>query len=322
MSVVQYTLNDYNELFISSGTTTQYILNKHTLEIIDKLNESLGITNTKPSSISNAGSTFSSKKQKYGNHHHNHHHVSRCDTDSWHMPQNEFKATVLDKKEGTTFGDIKAFLNKMSAKTYTMNRDAILAIIQSNSDSEHALYSIANYIFEIASTNKFYSEMYATLYAELIQEYGVFKDILLKYIDTYSETFQTIKYVDQSKNYDEFCLYNKKNDMRKATTLFIVNLTIKGVLSKETLIELFDKIMKLVLDVVEKEGVVNEVDEMTENIALIVVGNVGAKHIFADTPQMDLIKMVAGWKSKDKKSLSSRAVFKFMDMLAAMTLKK
>jgi retron-type reverse transcriptase len=48
------------------------------------------------------------------------------------------------------------------------------------------LEKIANAIFDIASTNKFYSEMYAKLYKELIQLYPVFQKVMDIFLQKYS----------------------------------------------------------------------------------------------------------------------------------------
>jgi hypothetical protein len=123
---------------------------------------------------------------------------------------------------------------------------------------------------------------------------------------------KNIQYVDPNKNYDLFCEYNKKNDMRKATTMFIINLIKNKTLSSDILFGIFDEIILFFNSIVEEEGHINEVEEITENIALIV-GNFGS--LLKGTEQMKKIEEISTWKSKDKLSLSSRAVFKFMDMM-------
>lgn len=323
VSVVYYSLNDYNEIILSN--VEKYTLDPSVLELLDTLNSHLGNdpstvtmgkSNTHSSHFhgSSSSSNYVVKKQhRFGGNHHSSGR-NKCDTEtSWHAP--EFKPTVIDKKEGNPIHTIKSFLNKMSAKTYQVNKDAIYNIIKEHSENEETLHLIANHIFDIASTNKFYSEMYASLYSEFLADFSVFRDILLNYIEHYSNAFMNIKYVDQNKNYDEFCNYNKKNDMRKATTLFIVQLTLKNVLPCETLISIFDRIMNIMLDFVDKEGYINEVEEITENIALMVNH---ASSMFLNTEKVDTIKKVASWKAKDKVSLSSRSIFKFMDMVSLL----
>ena len=80
-----------------------------------------------------------------------------------------FKITKIDKKEGTDkiMNDIRICLNKMSNKNYDTQKTSIFELL-SSMDSESEKEKVAITIFDIASTNKFYSEMYAKIYKELI----------------------------------------------------------------------------------------------------------------------------------------------------------
>jgi hypothetical protein len=71
---------------------------------------------------------------------------------------------------------------------------------------------IVNFIFETGCANKFYSELYAKLYKELIEKYPVFKEVIMPFIEKYVESIQDVKVVDQNKDYDGFCENNKKNE--------------------------------------------------------------------------------------------------------------
>ena len=300
MTTIQYySLNDYNEILLSYAENVTYKLDSTVLDIIGKLSKELGV-----SISTNITSTHTNEKRVRKN-------KESAMEKTWHQSSPQFKATVLEKKEGTTMGDIRAHLNKMSAKNYDSSKDSIFDLIRSKNGDEDALIQIANNIFDIASTNKFYSEMYANLYKALISEFGIFEEILQNFLEKYTETMRDIKYVDPNSNYDDFCAYNKKNDMRKATTVFIVNLTKNGSVDKTILLNIFEKIMAIFYELVEKEGHVNEVDEITENIALFVSN---AKAVLNGSEQYANAAKVAKWKSKEKASLSSRAVFKFMDM--------
>jgi hypothetical protein len=83
---------------------------------------------------------------------------------------------------------------------------------------------IANSIFDIASTNKFYSELYAILYKELTGKFPVFKEIIIRFISQYLENIGKIQFIDSNKDYDLYCENNKLNDKRKAMSAFLVNL--------------------------------------------------------------------------------------------------
>jgi hypothetical protein len=106
---------------------------------------------------------------------------------SWENVRN-FKTTKIDKKEGLEkkINDVRICINKMSTKNYELQRDAILAFILEIQEQEaNELEKIANAIFDIASTNKFYSEMYAKLYKELIHLYPVFQKVMDTFLQKY-----------------------------------------------------------------------------------------------------------------------------------------
>jgi len=337
-----FSLNDYNEIILASNDNGfSYKIDDTVIQLIKQLENDLGIQNISTSNytVQNHKSTNFSSNPSSSNYKKNRV-SSRKDSDidkSWHQPP--FKTTVLEKKEGTLMGDIRAYLNKMSVKNYDVNRNLILNLIKNktesamrepddtvtdtiadttvteisvNAEKTDTILQIANNIFDIASTNKFYSEMYANLYKSLAQEFSIFNDILMNFLSTYTETMKNIQYINPNENYDLFCDYNKKNDMRKATTMFIINLIKNKTLSSDILFVIFDEIIAFLILNIEKEGHVNEVEEITENISLLV-GNFCT--LLKGTTQMKLIEEISTWKSKDKPSLSSRSVFKFMDMM-------
>jgi hypothetical protein len=192
------------------------------------------------------------------------------------------------------------------------------------------LEKIANAIFDIASSNKFYSEMYAQLYSELIEIYPVFKTVLDQFIYQYDKTVQEIQSVDPETDYDLFCQYNKQNDKRKATTVFIVFLMKKGVVVAEKVVELVGSLLEKILVYIDTPGKLNEIEEMTELVNLFIVeGYVHLHALMNDSSRTDYsldkkqewkmyiekIQIISGYKVKEKASMSSRVLFKYMDMM-------
>lgn len=238
----------------------------------------------------------------------------------WETLRN-FKATVLEKKSGS-MDDIRICLNKISIKNYATNRDQILEYIRSlKEDQQDEFRQIAETVFQIASTNKFFSELYAKLYKELCDQYDVYKNILTDFVESFVKTkMQTIEYVDPSTNYDAFCAYNKSNDARKACSAFIVNLLKQGLVGLDTFTSMILEIMDTLRKNIDLEGKVNEVDELTENLYIFITES---KDILKDTthPIYTAVKEFASIKSKQKPSLSSRAIFKFMDMVDRISKK-
>jgi hypothetical protein len=237
----------------------QYKLDESTDQIIANLANLLGIVNANQNSSVGKSSNNDPnpiKRQKTS--------FNRKDKemeDSWLQPG--FKTTKIEKKEGT-MNEIRTCLNKMSQKNYETNKTMLQELIR-NSDPVH-LPAIANNIFDIASTNKFYSEIYANLYKELLQEFPIFGEILQTFILAFTETMRDIHYVDPASNYDDFCAYNKKNDARKATGVFITNLCKKDVLPIQTLSDIILQIQAIMNEYMVDADRTNEVEEIKQKI--------------------------------------------------------
>ena len=148
-----------------------------------------------------------------------------------------FKSTQIQQKEGIEklINDVRVCLNKISNKNYETHRDTIIQYIKEiieNNETDTELFKIKKSIFEIASTNKFYSELYALLYKDLINTFDCFEENIEPFINEYIDSIQNINYVDPKVDYDKYCEYNKENDKRKAMSAYIVNLSKNNIVQK------------------------------------------------------------------------------------------
>jgi hypothetical protein len=323
---MKYTLQDYSELRFAGY---DYKLPDGVNAIIKKLVAEFGTSSTQEArTVDGNDSKF--KKPGYFN---NSRKPKRNDVseDTWEK-QKAFKATVIEKKEGIekSINDIRICLNKISNKNYETQRDAIVEYINSitrqgddsSDDDDEKTYnpndinSISTAIFEIASTNKFYSELYATLYKELIEKFAVFRDNVDLIIENYKNDIHKIKFVDPNTEYDKFCDNNKLNDKRKAMSMFIVNLMKKGVLEKSTISEIILYLEDIVAKNVDIENMVYEIEEITENLFILVTESaVDFKGTGVWETIMANITLFSKYKAKEHLSISSRAIFKYMDIL-------
>ena len=229
-----------------------------------------------------------------------------------------FKPTKLEDKEGLEkqISDVRGLLNKISTKNYETQKDAIIVKLSLILESESASDKVANIIFDIASTNKFYSELYALLYCELVHKFSIFKDVLSGFVERYMNSLHKIHYVDHNVDYDGFCNYTKTNDLRKAAATFIINLMKRGLIQSDVVHKIILDIQNLVRKYIKEDNRTNEVDEIVENMFIFITQS---KESLAKYPDwgsgiMAFVKSIAGMKSKDQKSLSSRAIFKCMDI--------
>jgi hypothetical protein len=248
-----------------------------------------------------------------------------------------FQPTKIEKKEGidAKFDIIRSNLNKLTDKSYLELKEKIMDTMkeivndESNSDAseESATNSkdilvIGKAIFDIASTNRFYSKIYADLYAELIGRFEIMKDVFYNSFDTFLEMFNNIEYIDPSVDYDKFCKINKDNEKRRALSAFFVNLMINKVIDSERITLILKNLLVQINSFISIENKKNEVDEITENIAILYKKELFEPNINVNSDLTvdgititEFIVKIANSKPKDYQSLTNKTIFKFMDMI-------
>lgn len=259
-----------------------------------------------------------------------------------------FQKTEIQKKEGIelSIDNIRSYLNKLTDKTYAAMLSNILkeiaALFTASTDDkseEHntvaVMNRIASSIFTTASSNSFYSEIYARLFRDLMAEYAVFRDVFEKNLASFMSLFETIEYCDPKKNYDKFCDINKANEKRKAMSLFIVNLMKNGIVEKTHVLSIMRQIQELMYTNMRQEGKTNEVDELAENLYIMVkhshsvlktAAASASSAASAATPdstevaelfaqRLEQIVEISKLKIKSKPSITNKTIFKHLDML-------
>lgn len=256
-----------------------------------------------------------------------------------------FQKTELKKKEGIelSIDNIRSYLNKLTDKTYDSMLANILKEITGlfeacshDTSDEHNTQTVMNRIalsiFTTASSNAFYSEIYARLFQDLMAkekepdhaEYAVFRNVFEENLASFMSLFDTIEYCDPKKNYDKFCDINKANEKRKAMSLFIVNLMKMGIVEKSQVLALMKQIQDLMYSNIRQEGKTNEVDELAENLFIMVKhAHVVLKDPSSNDPEtvelfhtrVEQITEISKMKIKSKPSITNKTIFKHLDML-------
>ena len=334
MEVMKYHLNDYDKV---SFEGFNYTIPEETMKLISALSMEVGSPTyihtptfqkkpvTGESNIfGNTNTKNIQNKKRKGNK------GMEITNDDWETIRT-FQATKLEQKTGidTKIDSIRLLLNKLSDKTFLDMKEQIIRIIEELLAEEmtaEEMLKIGNTIFEIASANKFYSVMYASLYAELIQRYEFLKPVFQKSFDDYSSIFKDVQSVDPNENYDLFCKITKQNEKRKAISMFFVNLTLNQVITAESLLMIMRELVVTMLGFIQEENKKNEVDELTENIVILYSNDIlklvktpdggFPDYLLIDGKSIsDIIIDLAKSKSKDYKSLSNKSIFKYMDLM-------
>jgi hypothetical protein len=300
-------MDDYNNILYSNF---QYKLPEIEVGIIKNLLKELGSILEEP---------YVEEKIRYKRQTHKRSNGIKKTDESWEKTK-PFVVTKLEKKEGVDkiMSDIKNSLNKVSNKNYEVQRDLLrqyLTDVALMECGEETIIKIKNALIDTACTNKFYSEIYVELYKEL-QDLFMESGDLEEFITVYEESINSIEFVDSNVNYDKYCDNNKLNDKRKGMAMFIVNLMKKGLMEKNRTLEIIIRLQELVLKYIDEENKMAEVEEITENIFLLItLSSIELNNKTNWKSVMDNVVKCSQMKVKDHKSISSRTIFKYMDML-------
>jgi hypothetical protein len=237
----------------------------------------------------------------------------------------EFKATVIAKKEGyeNLLGELKKFLNKLTTANYDTQVESIIETVKSiialDDDDEKiqaALTQTTEVILQVACSNKYYSALYAKLYMRLVDIHEQFLEEKGRVCDKFLNALQEIEIVDPNVDYDRFCAVNKKNDERRAMMLYIINLYKTSGCSIAELSSVVIKIDEMIHNHVSESSFIEYTNELTEIMNIFVTNMVteiksNKEWVFVKDRIVDYSK----YKTKDYPGMSSRTIFKYMDMV-------
>jgi hypothetical protein len=237
------------------------------------------------------------------------------------LPPSDFHVTKRTEVGGhdKTFNEIRAMINKLSSKTLANQKPVVLDAIAKflfgiDDDDERLQYT--RKLAELLVSNPFLVQVYVDIYADLCLPEFPYRDSFVHLLNDvfpkeYMESLQQLQAVQEETDYDDFCEYNKRNDNRKARATFFNQATQKGLFSPNRLTTLVEDLLASVCENMQREGRVHEVEEMTENVAaLLVPGGVPDPEHRIRSCIHDLAKK----KPKEHPSWSSRALFKYMDI--------
>lgn len=250
-------------------------------------------------------------------------------SDEWESIRT-FQTTALEQKTGIDcdINEIRLFLNKITDKTFLDMREKIIDkinLVCSEISVKEDIVKLGKMLYEICSTNKFYSKIFADLFAELASLYSWLNDIFRENFRNIREQYTNIQYIDSDKDYDGFCEMNKTNETRRAITTFYVNLALNECIKKEDIVCILKDILTTIMNMIHKPEKKNEVDELTEIVAILFNKDmIDEVEDDADDPEdyyvmeqsiLDTVIGLAQKKAKDYPSLSNKSIFKYMDLV-------
>jgi hypothetical protein len=283
-----YTLSDYQTI----PNSNTYVLPTPVMDIIARLSQIFGTTFSTP--------VYTESKPRIQR--------QQRPKEEW---KTDFKATTIIEK-GDKFTDIRTALNKLSPKNYDATSAFILEKVKELiADEAFENSTMVTNIIDIMRTSKI--AVYPKFYKVLVDTFPVFAQSVEQLQESYMASMSNIKYVDQNSDYNAFCANNKENDRRKATADFITHLAPLGLIPHNKIIFMTDVLVDLVHTYMKETDKTGEVDELTENIFILMGALIKSSNVPKDLN--DKVLYLSQRKVKELPSISSRAIFKYVDLI-------
>lgn len=246
--------------------------------------------------------------------------------EDWSAVRSHKVTKIAEVKEGTekTIKDIRIALNKFSNKNADTQHQTIVQlinqVISESKEVEEDTKKVINIIFDIVSSNVFYSALYAKLYKDLIIMFPAFGEKLTDIITKYKDSFNQIRIVDPNTDYDGFCESVKSNDLRRAMTTFIINLMKNDAMPEIDVLDIIIYLEELVIKFAEESDKSAVIEEITENIFILITENKKTLHksdiwVNVIIPNIHTISKLRKTDAAKYKSMTSRSTFKYMDII-------
>lgn len=254
-------------------------------------------------------------------------------SEQWNQQQ-PFKVTKIEKKEGIDekYSDLRSTLNKITLKNqdtllpkiielihYVMNEDNDDSDNEEDSSVEDSYSRIINVLFDIVKKTSDGHEIYVIVIKELIKCYPSFVSKIYDFIDIYKNSYDTIIDVDPNTQYDRYCELVKDNDYRRANSKFVVNLTERNLVNQEDIISMIDNLFDKVLENIDKDEKTVLIEEITENLFIFLIYTYKFLKSHEEWSKLiEKLNICSKLKAREHKSISSRIVFKYMDIQDAL----
>ena len=224
----------------------------------------------------------------------------------------------LIKKDADVCSDtIRKLLNKITTKTYNdlfptliLEFDKILEL----QDDDKRIISML--VLSIVSETSFYSDMYAMLYTYLLEHYDFLREEMDNRVNTFKQWVGEITYYNPDTDYDLFCKNNKANLKRKSVGVFLVNLAKLKAVDIETVCDIIAHIQEIIMINLDEENKSEIIVELSEIAGDMIIAGKEILHGSAIwNTIISNINTLSSKRPKEHKSLSTKAIFKNMDLI-------
>jgi hypothetical protein len=249
--------------------------------------------------------------------------VSKCGCDANVYKQQSFRQIVFHSiKPATTPSTqdvsttIRVILNKISPKTYLECIDKILAVLsvavlpdEHGSDCGEKIRMIGNTMLIAFTNNRFYSKLYADVFSACVENHCMLMECFIDQYDIFVESVNSLVYVDPTMDYDLFCETNTKHEKLKAFACLTLNIAKNGIIDGAYVNDIVTKMSEKIQVYIHTVENVHIVDEMVDIIFILY------DTTFLNSSNIAFVKMISSYKPRQFPGMSSRSIFKLMDIL-------
>lgn len=311
MSTVIYTLSEIENI---CWKAEHLPLPEDTITIINTISEQVGAPsyNRTPTFQNKTNSGGANRRKKKN---------EEINAEDWEAIRS-FQKTEIVKKEGIEkeIDSIRLLINKLTEKTYDKIIESMISTlneIQENGNyDEESINKIGFAIFNMATSNKFNSNVYARLCSKLLSEYNFMNSIIDNNITEFMKLFDNMIFVKPDEDYDAFCDMNIANDKRRSMSLFLTNLYKNNVISIDVVFKNINNIQNMLIankgDVQKKM----ENEELSENLYTLLT-NIPFLILTKHSKWSGINKNIESIKNSDSKvnlGISPKCKFKHMDI--------
>ena len=232
------------------------------------------------------------------------------------------------------YNELKLAFNKLTKQNYNTIINTIMILIEGliendSSDNEdiedtediyERIFSI--YLTIVGKANN--NEIYIMCLKDLVNKYPTFVMLVDKFIYDYYSSYDEISTIDPVTDYEEYCKMTQLNEKRKNFSRLIVGLYINKMIKEDDMVELLNWALRKVLHGVNNSVNESLIMELSDNINIIILSILHDSSFRDDsndtwTEIKEMLRTFSTLKAKDTKSISSRSIFKFMDVVEAMS---
>ena len=326
--LMRYTFQDYEQM--TPEITDLALLSGETLKDFEELYKLVDdYIATLPPLTLNEYTHYDKKKQRR----HYKHGKKYDNQQSWSQPSN-FKATVMEKKEGIDikYNDLRSTLNKITLKNQESLLPKIIEIVHfimndecesdeddESNDEQDSYVRIMQVLSDIVKKMNGGHEIYVIVLKEMIQCYPSFITQMSEFICTYKKSYDNIVDIDANQDYDGYCELVKYNDYRRSTSKFVVYLAEYNLITTDELLLIIEQLFDTVMSGIDIEHKTVLIEEVTENLFIFMINS----HPFLKSHEkwnvlIEKLNQCSKLKAREHKSISSRIVFKYMDIQDAL----